>query len=242
MKKKQIIIFLVIAVLIVMTVVGILLFKNNKSNNEDAIKFKEEYEALNGTVREGTNNKYRDIKISKNNPIKYVDTKETLKVLKSEKAIIYVGAEWCPWCRNAVPVLFEVAKSYDVKTIYYLDLDDEKSLFEVKDGKVKETRHGTDSYYDLLEKLDSVLDNYTLTEDEKTYETGEKRIYMPFIITIKNGKIVDTHTGTVELDKGQTSYDELTSKQHDELVNIYSEMFEKLYTKINNTCNEESCS
>ncbi len=242
MKKKQIIILLVIAVLIVMTVVGILLFKNNKSNNEDAIKFKEEYEALNGTVREGTNNTYRDIEISKNNPIKYVDAKETLKVLKSDKAIIYVGAEWCPWCRNAVPVLFEVAKSYDVKTIYYLDLDDEKSLFEIKDGKAVETRHGTDSYYDLLEKLDSVLDSYTLTENGKTYETGEKRIYMPFIITIKDGKIVDTHTGTVELDKGQTSYDELTSKQHDELVNIYSKMFEKIYTKINNTCNEESCS
>jgi len=124
----------IILVIILVGGIGIGLFILNDKEpslyvekpSEDALKFKEEYESLNGTKRESDGAIYQDIKIDENNPVKYVNAKEALEVLKNKTAIMYVGANWCPWCRNAVPVLFEVAKDKNIETIYYLNLDDEK--------------------------------------------------------------------------------------------------------------------
>lgn len=105
MKKK--ILMLCLMGISLFTITGCV--QKRQINNTDAIKFKEEYESLNNTVRESDGAEYNNISIDEKNPIKYVDTKEALKVLKEETAIIYVGANWCPWCRNAIPVLFDVA-------------------------------------------------------------------------------------------------------------------------------------
>jgi len=140
-----------------------------KETISDAIKFKREYESLNGTVRQSDGEKYNSVTIPKDNPIKYIDCKEALDVLEKEQAIIYVGAEWCPWCRNAVPVLFEVAKDYNVDTIYYLNLDDEKSQYEIKNGKLTKTTNGSESYYKLLERLSDRLNDYTIKDDNGNY-------------------------------------------------------------------------
>lgn len=227
MKKKYIFWGIPFVIIIVIAFIFVLL-----KNNSDALKFKEEYEALNGTIRESDGANYNDIKVDKHNPIKYIDAKKAIDVLSKEKAIIYVGAAWCPWCRNAVPVLFEVAKEYDADTIYYLDLDDEKSMFEVKDDKLVKTVDGTKEYYKLLSKLNDRLSDYTLKDSNgNVLNTGEKRIYMPYVIGIKSGRVVADHTGTVNLEEGQTKYSKLTKSQHEELKQIYSELFEKVYEK-----------
>ncbi len=239
--KKKVIIGSIITLIIVLGIVLFIILNNNKKeDNSDALRFKESYEALNGQIREGSSNKYHDITISEDNPIKYINCKEAIDLLDEDEAIIYVGAEWCPWCRNAVPVMLDVAKNKNIKTIYYLNLDDEKSQFEVIDKKVTETKHGSDDYYKLLDKLKDILRDYTITDsDNNTYNTNEKRIYNPTIFAIKNKKVVDNHIGTVTLNEGQTSYDELTKDQYNELYNIYDEMFSKVY---NNTCdNGEIC-
>ncbi len=243
MKHKNIIIILGSIFVAIMFFVGIYYFRGNgATNNADALKFKEEYESLNGTKRESDGALYNDIKIDKNNPIKYIDAKEAIEVLKSNQAIIYVGAEWCPWCRNAVPVLFEVAKKYKVDTIYYLNLDSEKSSFEVKDGELVEKVKGSDAYYSLLDVLKDRLSDYKITgEDGTVYDTKEKRIYMPYVIAIKNGHVVLDHVGTVDLDEEQTKYDTMTSAQHDELYSIYNEMFKKVYENSENACGEDVC-
>lgn len=234
MKKK--ILMLCLMGISLFTITGCV--QKRQINNTDAIKFKEEYESLNNTVRESDGAEYNNISIDEKNPIKYVDTKEALKVLKEETAIIYVGANWCPWCRNAIPVLFDVAKENKIKTIYYLNLDEEKSAYEIKDGKLVKTTDGTKGYYELLDFLNDELSNYIITDkDGKKFDTGEKRIYMPFVLAVKNGKISSTHIGTVDLDEDQTKYSDLTSKQYDELYDIYNEMFEKVFAK--KTCNTD---
>lgn len=248
MKRKNIIIIIGIIILIAaLSILGVCIYKGNEekvniSKETDALKFKKEYEALNGTIREGTEDKYNSVTISEDNPIKYIDTKEAISVLEKDQAILYVGAEWCPWCRNAVPVLFEVANTYKVDTIYYLNLDDEKSVYEVKDNKAVMTKEGTEDYYKLLDALDEELSLYTLTDENgKVLETNEKRIYMPFVVAIKDGKVVGTHTGTTELNKDQTKYDKLTDKQHAELVDTYGNLFKNVYGEIKNTCDETKC-
>ena len=245
MKDKKIILASAAALIALLIVGGFLTFKkpekeeNKPTPTADAIKFKEEYEKLNGTIRESDGATYNSITIPEDNPIKYVDAKGALEVLKNETAIIYVGADWCPWCRNAVPVLIDAAKDTNMKTIYYLNLDQEKDAFEVQNGKLVKTVNGTDAYYELLDFLKDHLKDYKITQDGKEYDTKEKRIYMPFVIACKNGKVEDTVSGTVSLDEGQTKYDKMTDKQTKEVYKNYVDLIKKVIPdgKCDDDCN-----
>lgn len=203
--------------------------KNNKS---DAIKFKEEYESINGKKLYG--HKVKSLNISKNNPIKYSTYDEILDVIENKTGIIYLGYKECPWCRSAVPVLLEAASDYKIDTIYYMDIKDERDTYEVKDNKLVLTKKGTKGYYKLLKALDSELDEYVVTDaDGNEYKTGEKRIYVPFIIFVLDGKIVGTHTSTVT--SQESGYDDLNEEQYDELNGIYANYIKEL---VNNYCDE----
>lgn len=241
MKKKSLIISVVVGIFIVLAGgLGIYLLNQEKPSG-DALKFKEEYESLNGTIRESDGQRYNDIKIDKNNPIVYIDSKGALEELEENQAIIYVGANWCPWCRGAVPVLLEVAEEYKVDKIYYLDLDNEKSSFEIVDGELNKTKDGSANYYKLLEKLGDRLSDYALTKDGKSYPTGEKRIYMPYVVGVKNGKVSKDLVGTVSLNENQTKYDNLSDEQQRELKDKYIEIFESVYGKQTGSCDENVC-
>ena len=240
LKDKKILWIVGAFILIVLIFLGVFYFWK-KDEDSDALKFKSEYEALNGTIRASDKAKYNDISVSEDNPIKYINCKEALEIIDSEEAIIYVGAPWCPWCRNAVPVLFDVNKSYGNKTIYYLELDNEKSNFEVQNGELVNTVLGSEDYYRLLDKLGDKLRDYVITDNDIKYETNEKRIYMPYVVGIKNGNVINDHVGTVGLDEDQTKYSDLTSEQYNELVDIYNNMFKEVYGNTDGVCGLDSC-
>ncbi len=237
MKKQKIIICSCILILVLVGI-GYIFWKGNiKEISEDARKFKEEYESLNNTIRESDGATYNSISIDIDNPIKYVDTEETINILKQKQAIIYIGAEWCPWCRNAIPTLFEVAKKYKVDTIYYLNLDQEKSSFEIQDGNLIQTKKGSDGYYRLLDSLQDYLKDYSLQDEKgKEYTTGEKRIFLPYVLGIKDGHVVAEHVGTVSLNSNQTKYDTLTEEQKEKLTSIYTNIFESVYKTEQKSC------
>ena len=241
MNDKRNIAIILSAVVVGLSVMFFAIFNNDKKEDTeiDALRFKREYEALNDTIRESDGAKYNSVTIADDNPFIYIDTKEALDIIDNKNAIIYVGAPWCPWCRNAVSVIIDVAKEFDVKEVYYLDLDEEKSIWEVKDGKAIKKVNGTETYYQLLDKLKDNLRDYTLTdEDGKTLETSEKRIYMPYVMGIKKGRVVAEHTGTVDLDEEQTKYDYLTEEQKQELYNSYKNIFELVYQDAGGSCNK----
>ncbi len=212
---------------------------NSGSNTQlDGRKFKEEYEAYNNKEREDDKGNYfQELNIPEDNPIKYASIDEVLKILDKGTGVLYFGYPTCPWCRNAVPVLFEAAKEKKVNNIYYLNVNEYKNVFAVKDGKVEKIKNEKEGYYDLLKALDEELDPYVLTSDGKTYETGEKRIYVPFVVFVKDGVIVDTHLGTVNLETSQTKYDALTEKQHEELLNTYLSAIDEIQKQ--DYCDEE---
>ena len=112
--------------------------------------------------------------------------------------ILYYGYDKCAWCNRAVPELNEVAKELNL-TIYYVDAS----------AKVEK-----DDYKKLLEYIDPVL---------KVNSTGEKGFYVPAVIGVKNGKLVDYHVSL--LDDFELSKDDpdkqLSDAQKQELQDIY---------------------
>lgn len=245
MKKKKslaFIIFLVVAIFLIGVGVYFLTLKveTKAKKYEDTTSIKTEYEALNNQKRESDGSIYQSVSIDDTIPVNILEIDETIEFLKEGTGILFIGAPWCPWCRNALPILMDVASSNDV-TLNYIDITDIRNTYEIQNKKLVKTQEEKEGYYELLKVLDKVLgeDTYKLTdEDGKVYDTKEKRIYIPMAISVKNGDIQDVHVSTVDLDKGQTKYDKLTKEQVKKLENIYQGLINKQLGL--NVCNSES--
>ena len=217
MKKETIII---ITLPILCAIAAILAYVKLINTDIDSIKFKNEYEALNENGIE--------LNIDKDNPIEYADYDKILEVIENGTGIIYLGFPGCPWCRNALPVLFEAAKENGVETIYYMNILNERDSFVVEDGKLVyaldedgNEKKGTEGYHKLLKALDKHLNDYTVSFEGKTYKTGEKRIYAPSVIFVRDGEILGIHVSTVA--SQENPKEPLTRKQYDELYGIYED-------------------
>lgn len=236
MKEKSIVLKCILFLLVCGTIAfGILKTNEKEEVMTDAKRFKESYESLNNIKRESDGEFYNNVSIPLDNPFKYVDIKEATDIIKNKSGILYIGANWCPWCRNAVEVLIDSAKEKNLNTIYYLDLTEYRNVFEIQNGKLVKTTTEKEGYYDLLEALDSILGEKTYTlkdKDGKIYDTKEKRIYMPTVIAIKEGNILKHHVGTVDLEETQSKYSKLTETQTKKLKTIYEEMIDSISSSV----------
>lgn len=213
---------------IIVVLISIFTVSGCTRNNSDALKFKEEYEALNNSTMGNTKYEYPTVNVDKDNPIKYADVGSLLEVLNNGTGIIYLGYPDCPWCRNVVPVLLECAKELEIEDIYYMNMKDERDLIKVKeDGSLEVVKEGTEGYKKLLTRLDVILDEYTLTDVHgNTVSANEKRIYVPLVIFVKDGEIVGYHVDTV---KSQTNpLEPLNEEQKNELMDIYINYMHKV--------------
>ncbi len=164
----------------------------------DAQKFKREYESLNGQVNEKNNKEYSSLSIEKDNPIVYLKADELVKKIdKGETFIVYFGFAECPWCRSVLGSLLRVAKDLKLDKIYYVDVQNIRDVKELdSSNKPVLKTEGTNSYKQLLVKLDAVLADYTLTDkDGNKVSAGEKRIYAPNVVAIVGGQPEKLATG-----------------------------------------------
>jgi len=238
-KKRLVGIILGALLVLAMGVKFYLDYKENNNTIEkiataDAKKFKKEYEDLNGTTAYGEI-KYKDLKISEYIPVVYKTDKEIVNILNNGTGVIYFGFNSCPWCRSMVETLLKVIEDYEVENFYYTDIKHIRSSFKVENKKLVETK-GTESYYDILEKLDGYLTDYVITDNNKDYDTNEKRLYAPTVVVVKEGEILGVHEVTV--DSQTNPFDGLNDTQKEELYGIYEEMIKKLDE---NTCSKAGC-
>ena len=227
-KKKLTIIIISVVIFLALIFSTVLIFVNKnkevKVENTDALKIKEEYESLNNK-KSNSGKTYPKVTLSENNKFKYKSAKEIVNNLKSGTGLIYLGFPKCPWCRNAINVLNYV----DVNEIMYLDMANQRDEYSIKEGALTKTKDGTKEYYEILEILDDILDTYEVSDDAgNKLSANEKRIYVPLVIGVKNGKIVGYHKDTVTLSDNQSSYDLLTKKQQSELKKIYDDIITKV--------------
>lgn len=232
MKKK-----IVILLLIVISLVG--LTACSKKEKSDALKFKEEYEKINNEKTSyGTIN--REVSISKDNPFIYKSAEEINEMIENKETFaVYFGFAACPWCRSVIETLIETAKEKGLDTIYYVDVYDIRDQLKLDDnGSVVVDRKGSDAYYKLLENLDNVLTDYTLTDsDNNSVATGEKRIFAPNVVSIINGKASLLATGISE--KQTDPYAELTP----EIKKDTKDAFVKVINQVlhPNICTPDGC-
>ena len=128
------------------------------------------------------------------------ETMETANtVMTSETALIYLGSTKCQWCQRAVPVLQEVAENESMAILYvdtYNDYDEEQYT-----------------------KMKEILKDYLEFDEE-----GNAVLYTPMVIAVKDGKILGTHSGTVDSFEITDETSNFNTEQHDELYNIYDNL------------------
>lgn len=233
MKDNKLFMIIVTVLAAIVLVLNIQKVISNNSQT-DGIKFKEEYEKLNGKKND-QGKKYREITIDSKNKMVYKTTEEVLNLIDKKKSfVLYFGFDTCPWCRSVLPTLASISKELN-QEVYYIDVKDIRDTFELDDdNKPKLVKKGSKDYGKLLEKLEPVLEDYTLTDsDNNEIKVGEKRIYAPSIVSVIDGKAKELTTGIS--DKQTDGYMKLTKEMEKETYNKIKKVLKQVSDK-SNTC------
>ena len=215
--------------------------KEKETTKTDALKFKEEYEKKNGEKNEKYNVVTRSVSIPKDNPIVYATAEDIVKKIDNKETfVVYFGFSDCPWCRSVVEELINVAKDNHVEKLYYVDVKELRDVKELdEENNIITSKEGDEHYMELIEKLESVLEDYTLTDSEgNEISAGEKRIYAPNIVGVAKGKPTEMVTG--ESEKLTNPYGELTDEMREETYNKLKCVF-KCLEEDTNTCKKNMC-
>lgn len=232
--KKILIIILIVTMIISITGCTI------SDDINDSDKFKKEYESENGK-KSKSGKEYRKLSIPDDNPFVYITAEElSKKIDKKETFIVYFGFSTCPWCRSVIEEMIKCAKDSDVDKIYYVDIKDIRDTREINaEGDIETTKEGTKGYMELLEKLDEVLDEYTVTDSEEDeISLGEKRIYAPNLVAVVDGKATKLEDGIS--DELTDPYMELTDDIKKDIYGKFKCVF-KCLEEAETVCTTKAC-
>ena len=148
-----------------------------------------------------------------------ITMEESLRFYEEDgTGIVLYSYDTCPWCNRAVPILNEIAKEKNVQ-IYYVDIYEDEMM---KDKSVDERKEIVDRLY---ADLDSIL------KKELNEQTGEMEpaLYVPLVVAVRNGKIVDSHESLVESFHLESNSDQMNEDQKEELRGIYRKLIDSVY-------------
>lgn len=142
--------------------------------------------------------------------IKKIGFNEALRMFDEKgTGIVVWGYQGCPYCQRALPVLNDAAVESGIN-VYYVDLR-ANDIADMSDDE------WATSFSSLMNYLESIL----------TIEDGEPVMYVPEVVAIKDGTIVDHHLSLVDSFDSSVQ-NEMTEDQKLELINIYLDMIKKL--------------
>lgn len=211
-----------LAILVLVGALAVYLNTKEEKYTADEIKFKEEYESLNGK-KTTSGKEYLDVEILKDNNIQYKTLKEINEIIDGT-GVIYFGFPECPWCRNAIPLILEAAKEVGISEIYYCNAKDERNeLYLDENGNIITKKEGSEDYNTLLLKLKDTLSVYGGLNDENL-----KRLYFPTLLVVKDGEVLAFHEGT--LDTQLDPYQGLSAEDKEKLQDIFVNKINKIAT------------
>ena len=150
--------------------------------------------------------------VSEDNVFVYRTLEEINKILENGTGLIFFGFPECPWCRGYAPIINEIAKQEKLEKVYYFN--------------IKQDRADNTELYQKTVKL--------LEENLRYDEEGNRRIYAPSLIAVKNGKVVgfdDTrywNNKSYETPEDFWNKEDLTSMK-EKLVKMITDVNEKSY-------------
>ena len=221
--------------IIVIAIISLFLLTGCGDKNNDAYKFKKEYESINNKDN-GHGKKYRKLNISEDNPFVYATAEEILeKVNKQETFIVYFGFKECPWCRSIIEELIHSAKDKKVDKIYYVDVLNIRDTKEIdQNGNIITTKEGTLAYMTLLNQFSEVLSEYKVNDTSME----EKRIYAPNVIAVSKGRALQMEEGISE--ELTDPYSKLTKNMKKYTYNQFKCLF-KCLDEASTTCTKDMC-
>lgn len=139
---------------------------------------------------------------SSNEDFNEISMDEALSFFSEKRdGILYFGYEQCPYCQQAKPLLAKVAKK-EKKTVYYIKVrDDQKNLLYTDQQR---------------EQLSQFIGKYM---EENEDEENKLWLYVPLVLSVKNGKAIKGHEGTVK--NHDASKRKMTKKEKKKLKRIY---------------------
>lgn len=154
--------------------------------------------------------------VTSDNPFVYRNVDQIINILEKGTGVVYLGFPECPWCQAYVPYVEEVAKKVGIDKVYY---------FNIKDDR----KNNTEEY----QKIVKILDVYLSNDDE-----GNKRIYVPAIIIVQNGKIVEFDDETSKDTKGYKTPEEYWKNED---LDALKTKLEKSFNEIKSTVCKSGC-
>lgn len=154
--------------------------------------------------------------VTSDNPFVYRNVDQIINILEKGTGVVYLGFPECPWCQAYVPYVEEVAKKVGIDKVYY---------FNIKDDR----KNNTEEY----QKIVKILDVYLSNDDE-----GNKRIYVPAIIIVQNGKIVEFDDETSKDTKGYKTPEEYWKNEN---LDALKTKLEKSFNEIKSTVCKSGC-
>ena len=208
--------------------------------SNDALKFKKEYEDMNGVVN-ASGKEHRTVSIPEKNPFVYATDAKIVEMIENDETFyVYFGSTLCPWCRSVIEKFIEVANEKEITKVYYVDIWDSegneimRDKYKVNDdGSLELVVEGTEAYKKLLAYFDSLLYEYNLTANEKKISTGEKRIYAPNFIYVEKGEAKNLVEGIS--DKQKDARETLTTEMLEDEEKVFEE-----FLKDSDTCKIDS--
>ena len=120
--------------------------------------------------------------VAKDNPFVYRTGDEIVNILEHGTGVVFLGFPSCPWCQAYAGYLSEVAIDKGLDKIYYYNIEKDR----------------TDNT-ELYQKLVSILNPYLQFDEE-----GNRRIYVPEVAFVVDGKIIGNDNESSKYTAGET--------------------------------------
>ncbi len=154
--------------------------------------------------------------LDKDNVYVYKSINEIINVLSNGTGIVYLGFPECPWCQRYVVYLNILAKEYNVKEIYYYNIKTARS-------------NNTKEYQKIVEILKDLL---------PYDDNGNKKVFVPTVVFVKNGKVIALDDETSTISDGTTP-DEYWNQERINLFNSKMDSYFKTYNAgVCTSCNK----
>ena len=155
--------------------------------------------------------------VTDDNYFVYRNSEEIIKILEHGTGAVYIGFPECPWCQAYVPMLNEVADIEGLEKVYYYNI-------------LEDRKDNTDNY----QKIVSLLSDYLQYDDE-----GNKRVYVPAVIVVSEGKIIGFDDETSYDTKGfEDPADYWTDEEVSDLKMKLTDMISQVVDNKCTDCNE----